>query len=98
MAAVADKIQIRLNIGRNFIPLTVPREAEEVYRTAARAIEEKLSRYRTRFPDQGEERYLSIVLIDFAVRALQAENAADTKPYNDLISELSAELERLQAE
>lgn len=98
MDFVADKIRIHLNIGRNFIPLTIPRENEELYRNAARSIEEKLGRYRTKYPDQGEERYLSIVLIDFAVRALQAEKASDTEPYHNLISELSAELEQLQAE
>ncbi|MBP3229072.1 MAG: cell division protein ZapA [Bacteroidaceae bacterium] len=95
--ALPEKIQIRLTVGRSIIPLTVSRDKEEVYRLAARAIEEKLGRYRTRYPDQEEERYLAIVLVDFAVRALQAEAAGDTEPYEQLIATLGQELDTLLA-
>lgn len=98
MAIGADKIQIKLNVGNSVIPLTVPMEKEQVYREAAHAIQDKLNRYRTKYPDQGEERYLTIVLLDFAVRALSAEQAADVEPYERIITSLNAELAQLQAE
>ena len=79
------------------IPLTVPLAREAIYRDAAHAINDKLNRYRTRYPDQGDERYLSIVLLDFAVRALQAEQSADVEPYEKMIQTLNEELTQLQA-
>ncbi|MBQ7635237.1 MAG: cell division protein ZapA [Bacteroidaceae bacterium] len=98
MAANGGKIQIRLNVGRTVVPLTVPMEKEHIYREAALAIQDKLNRYRTKYPEQGEERYLTIVLLDFAVRALTAEQAADIEPYEQVISKLNEEMARLQAE
>ncbi len=95
---MSDKIQIRLNVGRNVIPLTVSMEKEHVYREAAHAIQDKFNRYRTKYPEQGEERYLSIVLLDFAVRALLAEQEADSEPFNRAIVALNNELAQLQNE
>ena len=92
------KLQIKLHIGKQVIPLTVPADREAVYREAAHAIQDKLNRYRTKYPEQGEERYLTIVLLDFAVRALTAEQAADIEPYEQVISKLNEEMARLQAE
>lgn len=92
------KLQIKLHIGKQVIPLTVPADREAIYREAAHAIQDKLNRYRTKYPEQGEERYLSIVLLDFAVRAISAEQSIDVEPYEAVISQLNRELEALQNE
>ncbi len=95
---MAEKIQIRLNVGRSVIPLTIPMDKEQVYRDAAKAIQDKLNRYRTKYPDMKEEQCMNIVLLDFATRALSAEQATDTEPYENLMSSLTKELEQVLSE
>lgn len=83
---------IQLLIGKQIHPITVLREQEEVFRKAARLINEKLSRYEQAYPNQGSEKYMSVALLDFAVRALQLENDKNAAPYAEAISKLTEEV------
>ena len=94
-APVSDKMVIQLLIGHQQYPITVLREQEEIFRKAARLINEKLGRYEQAYPNQGTEQYTSVALLDFAVRALQLENQKDQSPYADMVQRLSTELEQL---
>ena len=71
MSTSNDKMVIQLLIGKHQYPITVLRDQEEVFRKAARLINEKLGRYEQAYPNQGSEKYTSVALLDFAVRALQ---------------------------
>ncbi|MGN1353874.1 MAG: cell division protein ZapA [Alloprevotella sp.] len=90
----ADKLNIQLMIGNQMHPITIRRELEEVFRKAAKKINDKLSRYRESYPNLSYERCMSITLLDFAVYALQAENSASTQPYDDVVKQLTAEIEQ----
>ena len=90
----ADKLNIQLMIGNQMHPITIRRELEEVFRKAAKKINDKLSRYRESYPNLSYERCMSITLLDFAVYALQAENNASTQPYDDVVKRLTAEIEQ----
>ena len=46
-----DKLVIQLLIGKQVYPITVRRDQEEVYRKAARQINEKLGRYEQSYPN-----------------------------------------------
>ena len=49
----SDKLVINLFIGRQSYPITVKRDQEEVFRRAAELINNKLQRYQTAYPNQG---------------------------------------------
>ena len=52
---VSEKFVIRLLIGKHTYPITVRRDQEEIYRRAAREINEKLGRYEQAYPNLGAE-------------------------------------------
>lgn len=93
MQDINDKLVIQLMIGNQIYPISVKREQEELFRKAAKQINEKLNRYRVAYPNQGYEKYMSIALLDFAVKALQAESDNDTEPFNKCLSQLTSEIE-----
>jgi len=96
--ANSDKFVIQLLIGKQLHSITVQREQEELYRKAARMINEKLRRYEQSYPNLSYERYMSVALLDFAVQVLQYQNAKDESPYTDTLARLSDELTALLAE
>lgn len=93
MAGEPEKLVIRLMIGNQVYPISVKREQEEIFRKAAKDINEKLQRYQSTYPNQGYEKYMSIALLDFAVKVLQIENNNETEPYNRSLQQLTAEIE-----
>ena len=91
--ANSDKLVITLMIGRQSQQIHILREQEEIYRNAARQINEKLSRYETAYPNQATERYMSIVLLDLAVQMLQQKEKDDVGPIFDVLEGLTTEIE-----
>ena len=57
-----DKFVIQLMIGKKEFPITIRRDEEEVYRKAAKQINEKLNRYEQAYPNLEPERYTRITL------------------------------------
>ena len=53
MENAQNKLVIHLLIGKQLYPITVLREQEEMFRKAAKLINEKLSRYEQTYPNQG---------------------------------------------
>ena len=88
-----EKIAINLLVGKQIYPITIQRDQEEVYRRAAKLINERLSRYQTKYPGQNYEKYLSIVLLDLAVRAESLEDNKDAEPILESMVKLTEELE-----
>ena len=93
--AVSDKLVIQLLIGNNMQQITVRRDQEEIFRKAATLINERLNKYKTAYPNQADAKYMSIALLDFAVKALQLEQNVDTEPYNKSIDLLTKEIEEI---
>ena len=91
--ANSDKLVITLMIGRQSQQIHILREQEEIYRNAARQINEKLSRYELAYPNQATERYMSIVLLDLAVQMLQLKEKDDVKPIFETLTNLTIEIE-----
>lgn len=93
MEANDEKLVIQLNIGSQKYPISVRRDQEEVFRKAAKQINEKISRYQVAYPGQGYEKYMSVALLDFAVKVLQIENNNATEPFCRSLSTLTEEIE-----
>lgn len=92
-----DKLVIQLLIGKQVYPITVRRDQEEVYRKAARLINEKLGRYEQLYPNLSYERYTSVALLDFAVQVIQTQKQKDQSPYEDVVKRLTEEIAQLLA-
>lgn len=92
-----DKLVIQLLIGKQVYPITVRRDQEEVYRKAARLINEKLGRYEQSYPNLNYERYTSVALLDFAVQVIQTQKQKDQSPYEDVVKRLTEEIAQLLA-
>ena len=92
-----DKLVIQLLIGKQVYPITVRRDQEEVYRKAARLINEKLGRYEQSYPNLSYERYTSVALLDFAVQVIQTQKQKYQSPYEDVVKRLTEEIAQLLA-
>lgn len=93
---MGDERKIHLVIADMTFPITVQSEwDEEMYRKAAKQINNKLNTYRARFQKEGIERLMAMVAFDFSYKALSMENRNDTQPFKDKLNELTTELEKL---
>lgn len=91
---LSDRLTIQLMIGKQLHPITIRREMEEIFRKAARNINERLSRYQESYPSLGYERCMAITLLDFAVEALQAAHDSSAAPYDAAVRGLTHEIEQ----
>jgi cell division protein ZapA len=88
-----ERFVIELMIGKQKYPINIFRHQEEVFRKAAKEINRKLRIYEEKYPNQGNEKYMSTALLDFAVRAVQLEKNNDTSPFIEKINQLTSEIE-----
>lgn len=94
MSSNSEKFVIQLMIGNQIYPISIRREQEELFRKAAKQINEKLNRYQQAYPHQGYEKYMSVALLDFAVNVLQLEKINATEGYRKSIEQLTTEIEQ----
>lgn len=88
-----DRFIIQLMIGKQIYPINILRSQEEIFRAAAKEINEKLQKYETKYPYQGNEKYMSMTLLDFTIRVLQLEKDNATEPLMNSIGNLTSEIE-----
>lgn len=79
-------VNINLLIANRSFSLTVPTEQEAIYRKASTMINERIMRYTDKYGDNDEVSYMSMVLLEFAVRVAKEENV-DNK-LQDLINKI----------
>ena len=80
-----DMMKIHLLIDNERYPMTIRREDEQLYRDAAKQIDNKLNKYRSYYPDFSPTRH-------WAMAALKDRN--DTAPYQEKLQELTKEIEK----
>jgi len=89
-----DKIKIRLNIaGFPPLPVAINRSEEELYRKAAKQVENRLNRYKERNSKLSQETVMLMVAFHFALDCLKQEGRNDTEPYVQKIKELDQLIE-----
>ncbi len=93
-----DCFEINLMVGGTYYPLKIRREDEQLYREAARRINDKLNRYRKRFPQLSEEKYCVMAAIHTSMANVMWEQFNDTAPYADRIRQLDNQLDAFLAE
>lgn len=89
-----DKLRIRLHVYDTDIPVNVRPEDEPLYRDAGSLITNTINAYASRYKGQKKEKeLLYMALIDIALRYQMELSRNDTKPYNDIMAKLTAEIE-----
>lgn len=63
----SEKFKIQLNIANKMYPITVDRSNEEIYRKAAKLIQQKIDRYTASFYAEDKQDYYAMVMLDLAV-------------------------------
>lgn len=88
------KQHITLNIYDTKIPIMVPKEQEQHYREAASMINERLNAYFGRYKGlKSDKEIIYYATIDIALRCVSEVKRNDVSPINDVLAELSTEIE-----
>ncbi|MCQ2084302.1 MAG: cell division protein ZapA [Bacteroidaceae bacterium] len=90
-----DSFEIKLMVGGTYYPLTIKRGDEHLYREAARRINDKLNRYRERFPQLSEEKYYVMAAIHISMANIMWEQFNDTAPYAEKIAQFDKQLDAI---
>ena len=91
-----DKFNIRLHVYDEEINVTINREEEELYRSAAKMITDRYNVYAKLFKGrQGDHTIALMTLIDVALQYQREHSRNDTAPYEDVLSQLSAEIDEV---
>ena len=89
-----SKITIRLNIYDTVVTVNVPREDEPLYRKDAELINELLNIYYSNFKGiKSDQEIIYFAMIDLGLRLQRELQRNDTKPYADILQQLTSEIE-----
>lgn len=89
-----DKMKIQLLLDNERYPMTIRREDEQLYRDAAKQVDNKLNKYRSRFPDFSYEKHWAMAALELAFENVSMKDRNDTSPYREKLRELTEEMER----
>ncbi len=93
--AMDDLFEIKLMVGGTYYPLKIHRKDEGMYREAARRINDKLNRYRERYPQLSDEKYYVMAAVHISMVNIMWEKFNDTTPYKEKIQQLDKELDSI---
>lgn len=94
MAGENDKLNIRLHIYDTDMPVVIDRQDEFTYREAAKDINDAINAYSEVFKGKkSDKEILYMALIDIAYNYEIEKSRNDTKPVNDILSNITTEIE-----
>ena len=97
--AEQDKLLIRLHVYDTDLSVRIPREDEEYYRKSAKLIDDIVNSYAKIFKGRkSDKEILYMALIDVALRYEKESDRNDTKPYDDILEKLTAEIRQFWPE
>lgn len=89
-----DKLHIRLHVYDEEIEVTVNREDEEYYRSAAKLITDRYNAYAQAYKGRKSEHIISLMtLVDIALLYQKERSHNDTAPYDNVLTRLTKEIE-----
>lgn len=90
-----DKFTIRIKIADTAHPLTINRSEEELYRKAAKMVDQRFADYKEKYKkvDLTDNQFLSFVALEFAVKYLSIKENKDVDELGVKIEEITKELE-----
>lgn len=94
-----SKLNIRLHVYDEEINVTINREEEEFYRAAAKMITDRYNVYAKLFKGRKSDHVIALMtMVDIALQYQKEHFCNDTEPYDDVLSQLSAEIEKVLGE
>jgi cell division protein ZapA len=92
--AMNDELRIQVSIGGKFYPLHCKRSEEQLYRVAARQINDKILQYQSAY-NKGMEvsDLLAMVALHFSLSTVKTEKNEDIEPVFEKLNELNSGLE-----
>ena len=94
-----SKLNIRLHVYDEEINVTINREEEEFYRAAAKMITVRYNVYAKLFKGRKSDHVIALMtMVDIALQYQKEHFRNDTEPYDDVLSQLSAEIEKVLGE
>jgi cell division protein ZapA (FtsZ GTPase activity inhibitor) len=88
-----DKLSIRVNIADRFYPLKIDRKDEEMIRSAAKVINEKILLYKQSYNDKDIQDFLSMAALQFVTKQIEDEHSNKNDSLLDDIEIINAELD-----
>ena len=91
---IKEKLNIRLHVYDEDIHATIEREDEEYYRAAAKLISERYGAYAQVFKGRKSDHTIALMtLIEIALRYEEEVDRNDTSPYDNILLQLTNEIE-----
>ncbi|MDR1680305.1 MAG: cell division protein ZapA [Prevotellaceae bacterium] len=88
-----EKISISIEVADRRYPLRIAPADEEHIRVAAKRINEKIMRYRQNYKGRDIQDALSITVLQFVMKLIKYEEAADTVPIINSVQQIDKQLE-----
>ncbi|MBR1484410.1 MAG: cell division protein ZapA [Prevotella sp.] len=89
-----EKLNIRLHVYDKEIHVAIKRDEEELYRDAAKLITERYGVYNQMFKVSKSDHEIALMtLVEIALRLQRELHRNDTQPYDDILSQLTSEIE-----
>lgn len=89
-----DKLSIKVLIANRHYPLKVAPDTEPRIRNAAKAINDKILQYKQQYKDKDkdDQDFLAMAALQLVSKMLDLEQANDTQPFLEGLSQLDTEL------
>jgi cell division protein ZapA len=87
-----DKLSIKVMIADRHYPLKVAPETEPRIRNAAKIINEKILQYKKQYKEKDDQDFLAMAALQLVSKMLELEQANDTQPFVEGLSQLDTEL------
>ena len=89
-----EKLNIRLHVYDEDIHATIDREDEQYYRAAAKLVSERYGAYAQVFKGKKSDHTIALMtLIEIALRYEKEMDRNDTTPYDNILLQLTSEIE-----
>lgn len=89
-----DEMNISLLIDCQRYPLKIRRGDEQLYRDAAKLINNTLNKYREWRPDFSSNQHWAMATLEIAFHLIADKDKNDTQPYLEKLEELTKELDK----
>jgi hypothetical protein len=88
-----DKLSIKVNLVDRYYPLKIDGKDEERIRKAAKLINERVLQYKQKYSDKDTQDFLAMAALQFVIKNLEIEEAANDQPIMNQLAELNSTLE-----
>jgi cell division protein ZapA len=89
-----EKLNIKLHVYDKDIHVTINRSEEQLYRDAAKLITERYGVYNQMFKTSKSDHEIALMtLVEIALHLQRQLRRNDTQPYDDILSQLTSEIE-----